>query len=575
MPTISRLLLRNRFALTAAAACAVLAAPAVRAAEKPEVIAVVAIDPYADLRSQLTWVGEQVGNPMLAGFAESFIMLATQGKGLAGLDVKRPTGIVITTAGGPLPSAHAFVPVKNLGTLLEAVQGMTGPVEESDGVRRIVPRGMPPLEIVEKNGWAVFSQAGAEVAIDDPLTVIGPLSKDYSLVVELFPSRMPAALRDQLAAVLDQASREAAARGQPMDDTLLRAGIERLDEVEKLVLGVAIDTDAKDVHLDVTSVLVAGTAAAAAWKDADKAVSTIASPATSDGRQPAIRGHYALPVAEAGRAAMEAGLAQALAQADDDPTARVVAGVVRDVAMAMLDAGGVDAGVTVDTSVADGKSPLPAITAGMKIKDGAGLQARLKERLGKGDGLPKTVKVAFDTGKEGPATLHELTLDLSGTPAAGQLGDSVTLTLAVTPDHAWLVTGGDVKKRLAAVLATGGKPVADAAPLAGVDVSLASLVGYMARMTKLLEPESPQGEALAAVAEDAADKPSTLVRFAARPIDRGLTIRLSADAGALQTVAASSSAQAQPAPRVRPAVPLRPATPKRPIERDDSPSLAP
>jgi hypothetical protein len=49
---------------------AIACSAAVRAADKPEVIAVVAIDPYADLRSQLTWVGEQVGNPTLAGFAE-------------------------------------------------------------------------------------------------------------------------------------------------------------------------------------------------------------------------------------------------------------------------------------------------------------------------------------------------------------------------------------------------------------------------------------------------------------------------------------------------------------------------
>lgn len=568
------MLVRSSLSRWFAAALAVLAAPAIHAAEKPEVIAVVAIDPYADLRSQLTWMGEQVGNPMLAGFAESFIMLATQGKGLAGLDVKRPAGIVITTAGGPLPSAHAFVPVKNLDTLLEAVQAATGPVEEVDGVRQIAPRGMPPLEITEKNGWATFSQAGAEAGIDDPLAMIGPLAKDYSLVVELFPSRMPAALRDQLAAILDQASRQAAAQGQPMDDTLLRAGIERLDEVEKVVLGVAIDPEAKDVHVDVTSILAAGTEAATAWKDADKAVSTIASPATADGKQAAIRGHYTLAVPVGSRAAVEAGLEQTITQADDDPAGRVVAGVVRDVVMSMLDAGGIDAGLTVDTSAAGDTSPLPAVTVGMKIKDGAALQTRVKERLGKADALPATVKVAFDTGKEGPATLHEIRLDLTGTPAAGQFGDTVTLTLAVTPDHAWLMTGGDVKKRLAAAVAAGGKPVADAAPLAGIDVSLASLVGYAARMTKLLEPDSPQGEALATVADEAAGKPSTLVRFSARPIDRGLTIRLSADAGALQTVAASTSAQAQPAPRVRPAVPLRPATPKT-NERDDAPSLAP
>ncbi|MFM8735406.1 MAG: hypothetical protein ACKOC8_09450 [Pirellulales bacterium] len=566
---------RRPFAAATLAAAALLAAPAVRAAEKPEVIAVVAIDPYADLRSQLTWVGEQVGNPMLAGFAESFIMLATQGKGLAGLDVNRPAGIVITTAGGPLPSAHALVPVKNLDTLLAAVQGVVGPVETIDGVRQIAPRGMPPLEITEKNGWAMFSQAGAEAAIDDPLALIGPLAKEYSLVAELFPGRMPQALRDQLAGILDQASRQAAAQGQPMDDTFLRAGIEGLDEVERLVLGVAIDADANDMHVDVTSVLAAGTEAAARWKNADEAVSTIASPATADGKQAAIRGHSCLAVPAASRAAVEAGLEQALAEVENDPAAGVVAGVVRDVVLAMLDAGGIDAGLTVDTSATGPESPLPAITAGMKIKDGAALQANVKERLGKADALPSTVKVAFDTGKEGAATLHEIRFDLADDPAARQFGDTVTITLAVTPDHAWLLAGGDVKKRLAATVAAGGKPVAGAAPMAGVDVSLASLVGYVATMTKLLEPDDPQGEALAAVAEEAAGKPSTLVRLSARPIDRGLTLRLSADAGALQTVAASTSAQAQPAPRIRPAVPLRPAAPSNQLEQDDAPSLAP
>ena len=178
--------LRRRAAI--AGILAIACSAAVRAADKPEVIAVVAIDPYADLRSQLTWVGEQVGNPTLAGFAESFILLATQGKGLAGLDVKRPVGIMITTEGGSLPTAHAVVPVKDLDKLLGAIQGMTGPVEEVDGVRRISPPGAPPLEIAERDGWAILSQPGSPLDVADPLTIIEPLSKDYSIAIELLNS---------------------------------------------------------------------------------------------------------------------------------------------------------------------------------------------------------------------------------------------------------------------------------------------------------------------------------------------------------------------------------------------------
>jgi hypothetical protein len=553
---------------------AVVCSAAVRAADKPEVIAVVAVDPYADLRSQLTWVGEQVGNPTLAGFAESFILLATQGKGLAGLDVKRPVGIVITTAGGPLPTAHAFVPVKDLDKLLGAIQGMTGPVDEVDGKRRISPPGGMPLEIAEQDGWAILSQPGSPLELADPLTVIGPLSKDYSVAIELFPSRMPQDMRERLKALLDEAARNAAAQGQPMDDAALRAGIEQLEDVETLLFGLAIDTEQDDVHLDITSVLEPTAAAAAAFQDAGKATSTIASPATTDGKQAAARGHYAVTVPNEGRAAVRAGLDQALEQADDDATTRVIANLVRDLAAAMLDTGSIDAGFTVDTSTADAESPLPSVTVGMKVKDGAALQAKVKERLGKADAVPPQVKVAFDTGKEGAATLHEITVDLAGTPAAERLGKSVKLTLAVTPDHAYLLAGGDQKQRLAAALATAGKPVAEAVPFAGVDLSLAALVGYAAKMMKAFQPDDPQGEALGEVATQAAEKKSTQVRFSAKPIDRGVTLRFSADAGALQTVAASTAMQQQPAARVRPAVPLRPAQP-RVQEQKAPPALAP
>lgn len=555
-----------------AAFVALLGPALATAADKPEVIAALAIDPYADLRSQLTWVGEQVGNPTLAGFAESFILLATQGKGLAGLDVKRPVGIVVTSDGGPMPTVHAFVPVKDLDKLLGAIQGMTGPVAEKDGVRRISPPGAPPLEITEKDGWAVLSQPGSPADLADAATHIEPLSKEHSLALQLFPSRMPAEMRDRLRALLDEAARNAAARGQPMDDTALQASLAQLEDVESLIFAATVDTAEQNVHVDVTTQVAAGTPTAAAFGAAGTAASTIVSPATADGRQAAVRGHYAVNVPAEGRATVRAGLDQALEQADDDPAMRVVANLARDIVAAMLDTGGIDAGFTVDTSAAKDDALIPAVTIGMKVKDGAALQQRVKERLGKAGALPPQVKVAFDAGKEGAATLHEITLDVSGTPAADRLGDSVKLTLAVTPDHAFLLAGDDARQRIAAAVGGGGKPVADAAPIAGLDVSLAAVLAYASKLMKTLQPDDPQGEALGLVAEQAAEKKSAQMRMSVKPIDRGVTFRLLMDAGALQTVAASTEAQAEPRATI-PAVPLRPAQPRR-IEKAP-PAIAP
>ena len=562
------------------ATCLVASGAVADAANKPEVIAVVAADGYADLREQLTWVGEQVGNPTLAGFAESFILLATQGKGLAGLDVKRPIGVVITSSGGPLPTAHAFLPVKDLDKLLGAVQGMIGPVEEVDGVRRIAAPGAPPLEIVEKDGWAIFSQPGDPVGIDDPLTVIEPLTREYSLAVELFPSRMPAEMRDRLKALLDEAARNAAAQGQAMDPAQLQAGLERLEDVETIVFGFAVDKLGDKMMLDLTSVLtpVAVKAAGwinAGWGNANRAVSTVGAPATTDGKAAAVRGHYAATVPAEGQAAVRAALDQALEPADDDPANRVVTNLLRDLVAAMLDSGAIDAGLTIDTSAADATQPLPAVTLGMKVKDGAALEKKVKERLGKADALPPSVKVTFDAGKQGDATLHEITVDVSALPAAERLGDSVKLTLAVTPQYAYVLVGGDVPKRLAAALAAGGKPNGDALPITNVDLSLASLVGYAARMMQAFNPDDPQGDLLGEIAKQAGEKDTTTVQFSVKPVDRGITLRLSADAGALQTVAASTAMQqAAPPPRARPLTPLRPAQPRQ-LENDDTPSIAP
>jgi hypothetical protein len=68
-------------------------------AELPkDVVAVVACDSYRDLKKQLTWLGREVGQPALAGMAEGLLGAVTGGRGLAGLDVRQPFGVVITAS---------------------------------------------------------------------------------------------------------------------------------------------------------------------------------------------------------------------------------------------------------------------------------------------------------------------------------------------------------------------------------------------------------------------------------------------------------------------------------------------
>ena len=560
-------------AVTAAALVVPLLPAVATAADEPAVIAVVAVDPYADLKKQAKWVGAQVDQPTLDGFLESFIMMATQFKGLAGLDVNRPAGVVVTAEGpAGVPVPRGFVPVKDLGKLLAALQGVIGPAQEQDGVQVISPPGMPPIQIVEKDGWAIVSQQGSPEAPAGLEKSLDPIVQSLSLGVQLFPARMPEGMRKQLEAALQQAAAMQAQQGAPVDPEALKAGIENLADVETIMLGANVDVEKERVYVENRFAMVAGSAAAVIYDEMAKGTLTVPTGATADGKPAAMSGHAAMAIPEALRGFVKEAVVQALPVssktewADGQGSgssetvvfepANTIFTLLRKVIPAMVDAGGIDAALTVDTTAAEmteGKA-MPAVTVGMKVKDGAALEADLKAALGAKDSLPEGVTVKFDAGKAGAANLHVVEIDVAGggdDSTARLLGQKLPVTLGVTPTHAFVALGGDAEKRIAAA-AAGGQTKPDAKPLAGLDVSLASLVAYGAGTQKFLTPDDADGIALVTAAnEEASALPSSLMQVLVRPIERGIATRLSADAGAIKLlktlVMLRQPAPAQPA----------------------------
>ena len=400
-------------------AAALAAAPllgAARAAE-PAVVAVVAVEGYADLKKQIGWFGERVGNPTLAALAESFVMMATQFKGLAGLDVNRPAGVIVT-ADGETPVIHGYVPVKDVAKLLETLQGVLGPVEEAGGKRVVTVPGGPPLEITEADGWAIISPQGSPAGAANPEKLIAAVAEAYSIGAKLFPSQMPEAMRAQVRAAIEQGAAMAAEQGPPLDAAAVNAMVESLAETEALFFGVAIDLPKERAFFETRTVMLPDSPAATVWENAGRTGNALALPAGSDGKPAAVRAHHAQAVSPAARPALEATLAQVLPAGSGDPITDSLFGLVQDLVGAMLDAGGLEAAVAVDTTAAKADALLPAVTLAARIKDGPALEQQVKNRFGKEGALPPEAKLAFDTGKAAGANLHELTIDISGLPAA-------------------------------------------------------------------------------------------------------------------------------------------------------------
>ena len=511
-----------------------------RAAENP-VVAVVACDGYADLKKQLGWVGTQVGNPTLAAFAESFVMMATQFKGLAGLDVSRPLGVVVT-ADGETPVIHGYVPVKDLDKLLETLQGTVGPAAKVGGKRTVqMPGG--PLEITEQGGWAIVTPQGSPAGPANAEQLISAVSEALSIGVQLFPAAMPEGMRGQVRGMIEQGAAAAADQGQPIDAAAIAAAFDGLADTEYLLFGLAVEPAKDRLFIENRTVMLAGTDAAAVWSNAGQTANALGVPPAANGKPATVRAHHAQAVPPAARVAIEATLAQVLPAGTGDPISDSLFGLLQDLVAAMLDAGALDAGLAIDTSAATTDLLLPAVTLSARIKDGPALEKQVKNRLGNEGSLPPQATVRFDAGRQAGANLHEIEIDLAGVPEADKQGGTLNATLAVTADRAFLLVGGDVAGRLAAAMEAGGRVDGESKPLTGIDISVASLLAYAATMTKAANPDDPAGVVLSEVARDAVDKPSTLVQLLLRPIERGVAMRLTADAGAVQTIAAAVTAQ--------------------------------
>jgi hypothetical protein len=508
------------------------------------VIAVVAIDSYCDLKQQLTWLGPYINQGDLAGIVESGLLFALQGRGLTGLDVKRPIGVVFTSSDGDI-AIHAILPVTDLDKLLAEFQGATGPVVADGDFRRFTLPSGQEIEIDERDGWAVIGESGKARGDANPANLLDPLVKDSTLVVETHPSVMPESLLSKFVVGVEASlavgwGRRVAAgdptfKGSPLYQRALFNALNNLSAVETLSLALAIDPEDNTLFLENKVILVDGPRTSAATTPL-----TVPIAAPRDGGRPAIKAHAVQPLNDSQKRQLPAILNRIL-PLNTHEEAENFSAVVRSVVEVVAEAGGLDAALTVDTSVA---GELPMITVGAHVADGPKLERQVKELFQSNSKLPKEVKANFDTDKVGKANLHTLTIDVSATPAAGIVGPAVELTLAVTPDYAFILHGGDIPARLGELLVTNGQANTsvpdEEVPGLAITLALDKILAYAASMGF-----GPQAEVAAekAASHTDADEESGSIHLSTKPIDGGIATRLTVGTGALEAVASMAKLQ--------------------------------
>ena len=233
------------------------------------IVAVVACDSFVEIREQCAWLGGLIGFPILGGLPDTYAMMATGGKGLQGLNVNRPIGVVVS-AQEDAPVIHGFLPATDAKILIETFADLPF-------------RGLADMTAVGE--WVVITPQGQTATRNDPEDMLSSITSHLSVGVKLFPSRLPETLKDSL---LDSAEQSLGSTEDPISQQILGGlpveGFDKdvagdsLDQIDAVLFGFAVDKETNQIFLESRTIFSEESTAGAFWATAGEVEQSLSLP---------------------------------------------------------------------------------------------------------------------------------------------------------------------------------------------------------------------------------------------------------------------------------------------------------
>jgi len=509
---------------------------------------------YDKLMTNVGVVGQLGGNPDLGKGLEMMLQMVTQGKGLAGLDTKRPWGAVLLTDDQGQFAFYGFVPVtdlKQLVKLSEVNPQLADAIKLTDGVYEI-QAGVSPIFIEQKGTWALISNKREDLANApaNPLALLGDLPKNYDLAVRASVKNAPKEYRDQMIAQLEAGAEAGMPQmpGESDDDYALRATAARqavqqvttlVNELEDVMLGWNVDPSTSTTHLDLALTAQTGTKLAdqfakikpgktdfAGFMMPDAAVTANSVGTLSDADVARAKNTLATL-----RKSILSGLKKQHLSEDEIETASQLIGDVMDVLEK-----------TIETKKSDGGMAIlldpDAVTlvGGGAIAEGDKLEKALKQLV---DEIKKTEpeaaeSIKFNAGTHQGVRLHTLSVPTPQVEMAPFVGDTLEVVIGIADNKVVMAAGRNAMKTLKKALddskAAAGKEV----PPMRISLAAGSIAQFVAAVAddeQIVDTASMLAGALEAA------KGTDHVTITATPIAQGIRVRLEIEQGLLKVLA--------------------------------------
>ncbi|MDZ7618027.1 MAG: hypothetical protein U1E05_13560, partial [Patescibacteria group bacterium] len=157
---------------------------------------------YDGMKADLNLLADMIGRPELGAMADGMIALATQGRGIQGIDKSRPWGVLVGTDGTHVGGC-GFVPVTDMKAAMDLVKSLAkDKVKEGEGGLYEIAGPHKTMYVQERHpGWAfiVDDPAVLDHVPANPLEVLAGLNEQYSVAMRLQPANLPDAVRKEMA----------------------------------------------------------------------------------------------------------------------------------------------------------------------------------------------------------------------------------------------------------------------------------------------------------------------------------------------------------------------------------------
>ncbi|HUT92692.1 MAG TPA: hypothetical protein VMY37_24580 [Thermoguttaceae bacterium] len=484
-----------------------------------------------------------------------FMMLGPQGP--AGIDTTKPWGAVVQTDGQKL-RVFAFLPASDpklmLGFLKPLGEENASPEPDADGVYEIEVRGWE-LVLAKKGDWVVLAddrQTLANVPAD-PVPLLGGLNKSYAFAVRGSIKDIPASNRDQVVGLIRsgvEMAQQAQPDKAPGEQTIARSMEEvdkLLNEIDSVLIGLAVEPQSKAIRLDVEMTAIEGTSTAAEYALAAEAKSDLAGFYLPEAALSAL---FAGTMPESDSAQLlewiDARNSEAMKDLDEQDLsdgekklAKQMLGDLISVLRKTVAAGRIDVGL----SVLAGADSL-SLVGGGSVADAATLEKLLKQTvhlaIAEDPGVEQAV--TLDAEEHQGVRLHTLSVPAEQLPTddipAMIVGDVLTAAVGFSDQHAYLAVGPKAIDKLKQAIDQSKAAAGQSLPPARVSLSLTAIGNILGGLGAATDLDVPT-EVLDALAQAG---PNDHLLISSEAIPNGVRTRIELQPGVLKAIGTAAAA---------------------------------